>query len=51
MTKDEESGNIIVDLVIHYIIENEDESDKMDVTYATAKSIIRNPSSQYEEKT
>ena len=45
VTKDEESGNFTVDLSVHYIIENQDESDKMDVAYATARSIIRNPTS------
>ena len=40
---------MIVDLVVHYIVSNEEEPDKMTVKYATTYSYIKNASEeQYE---
>ena len=50
VSQDEESGNIAIDLIAHWIQSNEDEPDKMLVNYAAAKSTIKNASLQYKEK-
>ena len=39
-----------IDLVVHYIISDEDESDKMHISYAACKSFIRNASLEQQEK-
>ena len=42
MAKDDQSGNIVVDMVAHYMLSDEDLPDQMNVTYAHTKSIIKN---------
>ena len=42
MAKDEESGSIVVDMVAHYMVSDEDLPDQMNVSYAATKSIIKN---------
>ena len=44
-------SEIIVDLVAHYIISNEEASDTMTVSYATANSLITNASQAYAAMT
>ena len=41
---EDDSSEIIVDLIAHYIISNEEASDTMMVSYATANSLITNAS-------
>lgn len=40
------SSDMIVDLVVHYIVSNEEEPDKMTVKYATTYSYIKNVSEE-----
>ena len=45
------SSDMKVDVVVHYIVSNENESDKMFVYYAAANSLIQNASEEYWDKT
>ena len=48
LTSDEnDTSCILVDLVTHYIISNENEPEKMTVNYAAVKSTINNATTQY----
>ena len=38
----DDSSEVTVDLVAHYVISNEDASDTMTVNYAAANSLIKN---------
>ena len=47
---EENRADLVVDLIVHYIVSNEDEPDKMTVNYAAAFSFIKNVSGEYLEK-
>ena len=42
MDKDDENGSIVIDMVAHFMVSDEDLPDQMNVSYAAAKSIIKN---------
>ena len=42
VSRDNASGDIEIDLAVHYIVSDEDEGDKMNISYAAAKSFIKN---------
>ena len=42
VNRDDVSGDIEVDLVVHYMASAENEDDRMNVSYAAAKSTIKN---------
>ena len=44
------NGDIVIDLVVHNIQKNEEEPDKMTVSYAACKSVIKNATKQSQEK-
>ena len=48
---DEQNSGIKIDLIVHYIVRDEDKDDKMIVRYAACNSTIANPSMQYLDKT
>ena len=44
------NGDIVIDLVVHNIQKNEEEPDKMTVSYVACKSVIKNATKQSQEK-
>ena len=44
------NGDIEIDFVAHFMKTNEQEPDRMTVSYAAAKSIIKNPYEQHKVK-
>ena len=44
VVKDSKSGDIVIDMVAHFIKTDENEPDRMNVSYACAKSVIKNAS-------
>ena len=41
----------LVDILVHYVIPNEEEDDRMDVHFAASKSFINNANQGNQEKT
>ena len=50
MSKNEESGDIVIDLVAHFMKTDENDQDRMNISYAAAKSTIKNATIQQQEK-
>ena len=50
VNRDNASGDIEIDLSVHFIVSDEDEADKMNISYATAKSFIKNATIEQQEK-
>ena len=50
VTQNEANGDISVDLIAHLIRSNEEEPDKMVISYAASVSTIKNASLQAQEK-
>ena len=50
VTKDSDSGELVIDMVAHFMKTNEDKPDEMHVSYASAVSKIKHASSQQQEK-
>ena len=50
LAKDNEAGTIIIDMVAHFMVSDEDLPDQMNVSYAAAKSIIKNATLEQQEK-
>ena len=51
MAWDEQEADIKIDMLVHYIVRDEDMDDKMIVRYAACNSTIMNPSLKYIDKT
>ena len=50
VTKSDENGEIVIDMVVHFMMTDENESDTMNVSYAAAKAVIKNANAQQLEK-
>ena len=50
VNRDNASGDIEIDMSVHFIVSDEDEGDKMNISYATAKSFIKNATIAQQEK-
>ena len=50
VTKDSDSGELVIDMVAHFMKTDEDKPDYMHVSYAAALSRIKYASSQQQEK-
>ena len=50
MSRDEVSGDFEIDLVMHYMTTAVNEGDRMNVSYAAAKSTIKNVTIQHQVK-
>ena len=50
MSKNEESGDIEIDMVAHFIMTDKDREDYMNVSYAAAKCFIQNASIAQRQK-
>ena len=44
------AGSYLVDILVHFVITNEDEDDRMDVHFAACKSLINNANQNNQEK-
>ena len=44
VVRDNASGDIVIDMVVHFIKEDENESDKLNFSYASCNSTIKNAS-------
>ena len=43
-------GSYLVDILVHFVITNEDEDDRMDVHFAAAKGLINNAVQENQDK-
>ena len=43
-------NSYLVDILVHFVIQNEDEDDKMDVHFAACKSFINNANQNNQDK-
>ena len=50
VSKNEENGDIVIDLVAHFMKTDENDQDRMNISYAAAKSTIKNATIQQQEK-
>ena len=50
VSRDNQSGDIEIDLAVHFIVSDEDESDKMNVSYSACKSYIKNATIEQQER-
>ena len=50
VVRDNDSGDIVVDMVVHFIMTDENENDKLNFSYATCNSTIKNASIEQQEK-
>ena len=48
--RDVESGNIVIDILVNWIASNKEKPDRMSISYAASNSVIKQPSSEHEEK-
>ena len=51
MAWDEQEVDIKLDMIVHYIVRDEDMDDKMIVRYAACSSTVTNPSLEFVDKT
>ena len=50
VVRDNDSGDIIVDMVVHFIMTDENENDKLNFSYASCNSNIKNATIEQQEK-
>ena len=50
VSKDSETGKILIDIVVHWIQTDPEEADMMNVSYAAANSAIKNATAAQQEK-
>ena len=50
VVRDNDSGDIVIDMVVHFIKEDENESDKLNFSYASCNSTIKNASAAQQAK-
>ena len=50
VTSDQANGNLTIDMVVHHMASNEDEGDRMNVSYAAAKCTITNATAATQAK-
>ena len=51
VTKNSDNGEIIIDMVAHFMKSDEDKPEYMNISYATTLSKIKNASIEHQEKT
>ena len=45
-----DDGSILIDLIAHQMMSNEDYPDQMNINIAAARCLIKDPSLQYQQK-
>ena len=50
VVRDNDSGDIIIDMVVHFIMSDENENNKLNFSYASCNSTIKNASIEQQEK-
>ena len=50
MTRGSESGEVVIDMVVHFIKTDENEPESMNVSYASALARIKNASLTQQER-
>ena len=50
VVRDSGSGDICIDMIVYFIMSDEDESDKLNFSYASCNSTIKNASLEQQEK-
>ena len=48
--RDVESGNIVIDILVNWMASNKEQPHRMSISYAASNSVIKQPSSEDEEK-
>ena len=50
VVRDKDSGDIVVDMVVHFLMTDENENDKLNFSYASCNSTIKNATLEQQEK-
>ena len=50
IVKDSQSGDIVIDMIAHFMKTDEDDPEAMNMSYACSKSVIKNATPAYQER-